>query len=88
MTSNIDLRYSFKPGEPQELHECQVVTGVLGEIAPYLPGFVLAAIGKRKIILLAEFRKKIAKHAGYRIEVLRLDGKYTVVMLEARTCAP
>ncbi len=63
---------------PESLHDLQLVRGQLSAIEPYTPGFILAAIGKRLIILPAEFQRKLARHMGYRAEVLKLDGEYTV----------
>ncbi len=71
---------------PESLHDLQFVRGQLTEIQTYAPGFVLATIGSRQVILPAEFQRKLSRHVGYRVDVLRCDGEYTVRRLPA--CTP
>lgn len=72
------LRPRVNPGEPESLPELGVARGVLGEVKPFVPGLVLAAIGRRKIVLPAEL--DLAGLAGKSIEVLKQD-EYSVVAI-------
>ncbi len=72
------INLSTASPRPESLHDLQFVRGQLTEIQTYAPGFILATIGTRQVILPAEFQRKLSKHTGHRVEVLKCDGEYTV----------
>lgn len=65
--------------EPVQLTDPQLVRGLLTDIQPRTPGTITAAIGRQKIILPIQIEKRLARHAGRKVEVLLLDGEYSVV---------
>ncbi len=72
-----NINVSIASPRPESLKDLQFIRGQLTEIKPYAPGFILAAIGTRQVILPAEFQRKLARHTGHRVEVLRCDDEYT-----------
>lgn len=78
LTTPINIFSDGCAHKTDSLHDFQLIRGHLSEIRPYVPGFFVAAIGKRQVVLPAELQYKLSQVVGCKIEVLRCDGEYTV----------
>lgn len=81
MSVSLSDNINIFPDQPSPLPDRKILRGQLGMIGPWTPGQILAAIGRYQVILPAEFERKLKKHAGYRIEVMRVGESRTVVRL-------
>jgi hypothetical protein len=70
------------PSDPISLQDGMIVRGEVGKIEPWALGLILVSIGKQQVILPAELEKKVQKHAGHRVELLRMNG-YSFRRMEA-----
>ena len=64
--------------QPFSLPELKIVRGLLSEIQPFSSCQILASIGQQHVILPSEIEEKLKRCIGSKIEIMRLDCKYTI----------
>jgi len=64
--------------QPFSLPELKIVRGLLNEIQPFSSCQILASIGQQHVILPSEIEEKLKRSIGSKIEIMRLDCKYTI----------